>query len=142
MSTIEFPSSVSTVTTQDLSQAKSAQALRILQEKSANDRLGKIDKAAKDFEAILLGEWLEKAEKSFATVPGPDPDQDSDSGHDQYQSIGCQFMAEALSKAGGIGIASMISKHLQAIEASRSQDDSSETAPPISASQVKLQKPR
>jgi len=141
MSTIEFPSSVSTVTTQDLSQAKSAQALRILQQKSANDRLGKIDKAAKDFEAILLGEWLEKAEKSFATVPGPDPDQDSDSGHDQYQSIGCQFMAEALSKAGGIGIASMISKHLQAIEASRSQDDSSsETAPPISASQIKLQK--
>jgi Rod binding domain-containing protein len=142
MSTIEFPSSVSTVTTQDLSQAKSAQALRVLQAKSANDRLGQIDKAAKDFESILLGEWLEKAEKSFASVPGADPDQDSDSGHDQYQSIGCQFLGEALSKAGGIGIASMISKHLQAIEASRTEDGdgrASEAASPNFADHSKLQ---
>jgi Rod binding domain-containing protein len=143
MSTIEFPSSVATVTTQDLSQAKSAAALRVLQANSANDKSGKIDKAAKDFESILLGEWLEKAEKSFASVPGVDPDQDSDAGHDQYQSIGCQFLAEALSKAGGIGIASMISKHLHAIEANRSQGGaSSEAASPTSASQSKLQNPK
>jgi len=142
MSTIEFPASVSTLTTQDLSQAKSAEALRVLQAKSANDRLGKIDKAAKDFESILLGEWLEKAEKSFASVPGVDPDQDSDAGHDQYQSIGCQFLAEALSKAGGIGIASMISKHLHAIEAIRSQDEASTEAASPTAGQAKLQNNR
>jgi Rod binding domain-containing protein len=77
----------------------------------------KIDKAAHDFESILVGQWLEKAEKSFATVPGADPDQDSDSGHDQFQSIACQYLAQGLTKNGGFGIATMISKHLTAIEA-------------------------
>ncbi|HXW90275.1 MAG TPA: rod-binding protein [Terriglobales bacterium] len=122
MSTIAFLSNSSTLTKADLSEAKSAQAVRGLEAKSANDSFAKIDKAAKEFEGILLGEWLEKAEKSFASVPGADPDQDSDPGHDQFQSIGCQFLAEALSKAGGIGIASMISQHLEASEASRGQN--------------------
>lgn len=141
MTTIGFPSSTSTVTTEDLSQARSAQALRVLEAKSANDSFAKIDKAARDFESILLGEWLEKAEKSFATVPGPDPDQDNDPGHDQFESIGCQFLGEALSKAGGIGIASMISKHLKAVEASRQTDEGSkEAASGASADHVNLQK--
>ena len=30
---------------------------------------GKIEKAARDFESILVDQWLEQAEKSFATVP-------------------------------------------------------------------------
>ena len=141
MSTIQFPSSTSTVTTDDLSQAKSAQALRVLEAKAANDSFAKIDKAARDFESILLGEWLQKAEKSFATVPGTDPDQDSDSGHDQFESIGCQFLGEALSKAGGIGIASMISKHLKAVEASRhAEEESSEGASRTSLNNCNLQK--
>ncbi len=140
MSTIEFPSSTSSVTTADLAQAKSAQALRVLEAKSANDNLAKIDKAAKEFESILLGEWLEKAEKSFATVPGPDPDQDNDPGHDQFESIGCQFLAEALSQAGGIGIAAMISKHLEAVEASRNPDENSKQgAAPASVNHGNLQ---
>ena len=117
MSTIGFP--LSTANTQTLTQARGAQALDNLQSQSKNGDLAKIDKAARDFESILLGEWLEKAEKSFASVPGASPDQDQDAGHDQFQSMGCQFLGEALSKAGGIGIASMISKHLKAIEQRR-----------------------
>ena len=139
MNTTDFPLGVSNVTTQDLSAAKSAQALRVLEAKAANDRPAKIDKAAKDFESILLGEWLEKAEKSFASVPGSDPDEDNDPGHDQFQSIGCQFLAEALSKAGGIGIASMISKHLHAVETSRNPDGGSPEAAPTSLDHGKLQ---
>ena len=140
MSTIGFPSRTSTITTEDLSQAKSAQALRVLEGKSANDNFAKIDKAGKDFESILLGEWLEKAEKSFATVPGQDPDQDSDAGHDQFESIGCQFLGEALSKAGGIGIASMISKHLKAVEAARHTDEGVKEAASEASKQGNLQK--
>jgi len=135
----DFPLNLSNVTTQDLSAAKSAQALRVLEAKAANDRPTKIDKAAKDFESILLGEWLEKAEKSFASVPGSDPDEANDPGHDQFQSISCQFLAEALSKAGGIGIASMISKHLHAVEASRNPDGESKAAAPASLDHGKLQ---
>lgn len=120
------------ITNQDLSQARSAQAARVLTNPSKSDDAAKIDKAAHDFESILLGEWLEKAEKSFATVPGGDPSADADPGHDQLQSIGCQFLSEALSKAGGIGIAAMISKHLKATHASeaakRESDQSNQAA--------------
>jgi Rod binding domain-containing protein len=87
---------------------------------SAKARPSKIDKASHDFESILVGQWLEKAEKSFATVPGADPDQTQDSGHDQFQSIACQYLAQGLTKNGGFGIAAMISKHLTAVAASQS----------------------
>lgn len=114
----QFGLGTSAVTNQDLSQAKSAQALRVLKGQTQNTDAGKIDKAARDFESILLGEWLEKAEKSFATVPGADQ-ENTDPGHDQFQSIGCEFLSGALAKAGGIGIASVISKRLKATEAMR-----------------------
>jgi len=107
------------VADQDLSQARTAQALRVLKDQAQNTDAGRIDKAAKDFESILLEQWLEKAEKSFATVPGSDSSENTDPGHDQFQSIGCQFLSQAMSKAGGVGIASMISKRLKATEASR-----------------------
>jgi Rod binding domain-containing protein len=87
-----------------------------LQTPSAKGRPSKIDKASHDFESILVGQWLEKAEKSFATVPGADPDQSQDSGHDQFQSIACQYLAQGLTNNGGFGIAAMISKHLTAVE--------------------------
>ena len=104
---------------QSLSQAKSTQALNVLKNGSAPNNSKKIDKAAHDFESILLGEWLEQAEKSFASVPGSDPDKDADSGHDQMQSLACQFLGSAMSKAGGIGISAMISKHLRAVDAAK-----------------------
>jgi len=123
MSQISFSSSTTPSATANLNANRSSQAARVLQ--SPGQDSARIDKAAKDFESILIGEWLEKAEKSFASVPGADADKDNDPGHDQFQSIGCQFLAQGLSKAGGIGIASMISKHLIAVEAQR---DGSEKA--------------
>src|SRR5271165_905726 len=100
-----------------LSQAQSDLAVQRLRNPATKESPSKIDKAAHDFESILVGQWLEKAEKSFATVPGGDPDRDQDSGHDQFQSIVCEFLAQGLGKTGGFGIASMISKHLTAAEA-------------------------
>ena len=42
--------------------------------KGPNDD-AKIEKGAKEFEAILVGSWLQQAQQSFATVPGADDDQ-------------------------------------------------------------------
>jgi flagellar protein FlgJ len=106
-----------------LTQANSDLAIQGLRNRSAKASPSKIDKAAHDFESILVGQWLEKAEKSFATVPGSDPDESKDSGRDQFQSIACQFMAQAMSKSGGFGIASMISKHLAAAEARETPEE-------------------
>ena len=72
-----------------------------------------IEKAGKDFESILLGSWLQKAEQSFATLPGGDEDQGGDPGKDQFQGMAMQSLASSLTASGGIGIAKMITEHLR-----------------------------
>src|SRR5271165_6843906 len=113
-----------------LTQAQSDLAVQGLRNQSLRnpakpDTASKIDKAAHDFESILVGQWLEKAEKSFATVPGSDPDEDQDSARGQFQSIACQFMAQGLTKNGNFGIAAMISKSLTAVAANQAADSAS-----------------
>jgi hypothetical protein len=70
--------------------------------------LGKGEKAAREFEAQLIGTVLESLEKSFATLPG----QDSVAGSDDYNYMGTQALASALAAGGGFGIARLISEHL------------------------------
>jgi Rod binding domain-containing protein len=114
--------------------------------RATRDTASKIDKAAHDFESILVGQWLEKAEKSFATVPGSDPDEDRDSARDQFQSIACQFMAQGLTKNGNFGIAAMISKRLTAVAANQAVTDASKetsgTAIQVTLSSAKLKNDR
>jgi Rod binding domain-containing protein len=114
-----------------LTEAKGDLAVKGLRNVSTKDNASKIDKAAHDFESIMIGQWLEKAEKSFATVPGTDPDRDKDSSHDQFQSIACESLAGRLGKTGGFGIAAMISKHLAASAARYAGSSASE---PVSGS--------
>lgn len=78
---------------------------------SANDD-AKIEKGAKEFEAILVGSWLQQAEQSFATLPGAEDDQDP--GRDQMMSLGVQTLSTSMAASGGIGIAKMISKAMHA----------------------------
>ena len=73
----------------------------------------KLQKSAQQFEAILIAKWLEEAEASFAKLPGEENDPDADPGQDQFRSLAQQFLAESISSAGGLGIASMIVRHLQ-----------------------------
>jgi Rod binding domain-containing protein len=73
----------------------------------------KLKNYASKFEAILIGKWLEEAEASFAKLPGDEQDPDADPGQDQFRSMALQFLAEGISSAGGLGIGSMILKHLQ-----------------------------
>jgi Rod binding domain-containing protein len=75
----------------------------------------KIEKSAKDFEAILLSNWLQQAEQSFGSVPGGDDEDDADPGKDQLQSMAMQSLGTAMTAAGGIGIARMISTQLHKV---------------------------
>ena len=63
----------------------------------------KAEKAAQDFEAVLLGSLLESLQKSFAG-----PSEDATVGSDNYALMGTQALAGAMSAHGGIGIARMI----------------------------------
>jgi Rod binding domain-containing protein len=101
-------------TSQNLNSARSSEAVQTLRgaQTGATDPK-KIEKAARNFESLLVGHWLEQAEKSFASVPGTDPDQQNDSSRDQFMSIACQSLAQGLSRGNGFGIASMIRKQLE-----------------------------
>ena len=96
------------------------QAQKLVQQapKIQNGDHAKIEKAATDFESILLGQWLEEAEQSFGSAPGADPDadQDLDPGHSQFQGLAIQSLAKSLTKSGGIGIAKMIVRQLEATQ--------------------------
>ena len=81
--------------------------------KSALDS-AKIDKGAKEFEAVLVGSWLQQAQESFATVPGADDDQDQDVGRGSMMSLGVQTLATSMANTGGIGIGTMVAKAMHA----------------------------
>ena len=91
-----------------------AQANRTIRDikASADQDPAKVQKAAREFEAILLGQWLEQARHAFAGVPGENTEENSDPAHDQMQSLALQAVAARLSSAGGVGIGTMILKHL------------------------------
>ena len=70
-----------------------------------------IEKPAREFEAILLTQWLQQAEDSFARLPGGEDEDNESPGSDQFRSLSLQAVAGAITKGQGIGIASMIVKH-------------------------------
>jgi Rod binding domain-containing protein len=81
---------------------------------SSSDQDKKIEKSSRDFEAILLGSWLQEAEHSFAKVPGTDEEEDDDDGTAQMQEgMAMQQLGESMAAAGGIGIAHMIARQLR-----------------------------
>src|SRR5579863_2848715 len=65
-------------------------------------------KAAREFEAQLIGSLLASYEKTFATLPG----QSDVTGSDNYSYLGSQALASALAASGGFGIAAMITRSL------------------------------
>jgi Rod binding domain-containing protein len=96
--------------------------------KSATDS-AKIEKGAKEFEAVLVGSWLQQAEQSFATVPGADEGQDV--GRDSMMSLGVQTLATSMAATGGIGIAKMVAKAMHTAAAKADRDGPAvEAAPP------------
>ena len=98
--------------------AQQAQETSTLQQLSAMrgpTTASTIDKGSKQFEEMLLSNWLQQAEQSFATVPGADDDDDQDkTGRDQMLGLGVQSLAQAMEASGGIGIAKMIAKAMTA----------------------------
>ena len=69
-----------------------------------------LTRTAKEFESILLGQWLQGAESSFGTVPGGE--DDSDAGEEQMKGFAVQQLAKSFSDSGGVGIAKLVLKAL------------------------------
>jgi Rod binding domain-containing protein len=75
---------------------------------SKNDVL-KNEKAARDFEALLLTPVLDSLQKTFAGDSG----DAKTPGASDYRALGTQALAQAIAARGGIGIAQLIFRHLQ-----------------------------
>ncbi len=80
----------------------------------AQAALGKGPKAAREFEAQLIGTVLQSLEKTFAALPG----QDAMAGEDDYNYLGTEALASAIAAGGGFGIAKLIAEHLGSTEVS------------------------
>jgi Rod binding domain-containing protein len=74
----------------------------------------KIEKGAREFEAMLLTTWLQQAEQSMATVPGAEDDED-EAGREQMMSLGVQSVATSMAASGGIGIGRMIAQAMHSM---------------------------
>lgn len=107
MGTTFTPGSLATQTTL-LEASQNRMLTQLNSEKSQVDD-EKIDKGAKEFEAMLLSSWLQQAEQSMATVPGAEDDEDA-AGREQMMSLGVQSLASSMAASGGIGIGKMIAK--------------------------------
>ncbi len=88
--------------------ASSPQAAAVMLPPVTKPALGRGQRAARDFEAQLIGTVLESLEKTFAALPG----EDAIAGQDDYNYLGTQALASALAAGGGFGIARLISEHL------------------------------
>lgn len=115
----------------DALQAREERMLQQMKSKGTANDSAKIDKGAREFEAILLGSWLQQAEQSFATVPGGGNEDEDASGRDQMMSLGVQSLASSMAAGGGIGIAKIIGKAMHASEdkAKLTASASAETVP-------------
>jgi Rod binding domain-containing protein len=80
----------------------------VVKPNSANDA-AKNEKAARDFEAILLTPVLDSLQKTF----GGDPEDAKTPGASDYRHMATQALTQAIAERGGIGIAQMILRHLQ-----------------------------
>ncbi len=71
--------------------------------------IAKNEKAARDFEALLLAPVLDSLQKTFAG----DSEDDKTLGASDYRQMGSQALAQAIADRGGIGIARLVLRHLQ-----------------------------
>jgi Rod binding domain-containing protein len=93
---------------------------------------GRGAKAAREFEAQLIGSLLESLEKTFAALPG----DESIPGSDDYNYLGTQALAQALADRGGFGIAAMIVRHLPATKVAHEGTEPASEGAPSAAAQV------
>ena len=72
----------------------------------SRDTPERIEKAARDFEALLIGQMLKMARESEGGITG-DADEEDETNSTMIE-LGEQQLAQALSASGGLGIAKIV----------------------------------
>lgn len=89
----------------------------------AAEQQDKLRKNAQAFEAMMLEHWWSAMEKSGLASNEQDPVMSS------YQSCGLEAMSLAVAQGGGIGLAHILEKALEAKIAPDENDEGAKTAP-------------
>jgi Rod binding domain-containing protein len=76
----------------------------------------RLSSAAKEFESVLLGQWLKDAESTFGSVPG---NEEEDASGEQMKEFAMQHVAGEITNRGGIGIAPIVEMALAKQEKAR-----------------------
>ena len=71
---------------------------------------GKVLRAGRQFEAVLLNSVLGSLEHTFSSLPGTKLQNEAEN----YRAMGMQALATSLSEKGGIGIGDLIARKLSA----------------------------
>ena len=75
-----------------------------------NSKASDLSSKAKEFEAILLGQWLQGSATAFGSVPGGNEEEDAAA--EQMKGFAFQHLASGLAEKGGVGIAKIVEKAL------------------------------
>lgn len=84
---------------------------------SAKGAPRRLSAAAKEFESILVNQWLQGAESSFGAAPGGNDDDDAGGG--QMKGFATQQLAQAISSKAGIGISALVQHGLAQLASPR-----------------------
>ena len=95
-----------------LAVAGSSIAAPLMQAKANGMSLDKIKQVASEFESVFLGNMLEEM---FAGVEEGDPFGDTE-GSETWRSMRTEEFARAISRAGGIGLAAHVERHLISLQ--------------------------
>ena len=76
---------------------------------SANREYAKLNKAAGEFESILLNSLWKSMKQTFQD----DDDSDSDRSMESFDDLGMQAMTNAVGNAGGLGIKRLVMNYLE-----------------------------
>lgn len=87
--------------------ASSLSSTPVVRSESKQQRLSE---AAKEFEGVLLNQWLHEAESTFGAAPGG---TDYDADDDQMKSFATQQLATQFAARGGIGIGRLVQQQLE-----------------------------
>jgi len=83
----------------------------LVAQNASDGEVSRITKATQEFEAVLLNQLLGPLQETFAAVPG----DDAAGSPNLYRSMGTEYLAVGLARAGGLGIARMVAGELSRI---------------------------
>lgn len=85
----------------------------------------KLEKAAGDFESILLASMWKSMKQSFGSS---ESDGETDPAHGTLEDWGMEIMSSAVGRAGGLGIGQLILKHLEPLVSEGEGSDSAHSS--------------